>query len=139
MSDSLPTEELRAVIEVERESSLWGRPHKVTPRLVGKVLGDGKQLIWFAPIMSRPNWYVVRIDSGWSLDNHADAGVQPVDWTEGVLLAIEEEYGNADDLCSDDCPGRNDCADTYPHDFPALHDGGESWGPDTLDDYRRRP
>jgi len=52
-----------------RKTKFWGRHYFITPRLVDWVHGDGLQLIYFTPLNTRPNYYVVRIDSKVSLDN----------------------------------------------------------------------
>lgn len=123
----MTTDELRALIEVECTSSLWGQPRRITPRLVEKIIGDGAKLIWFAPMMSRPNYYVVRIDSRDCLDNHhvPEGHREPAEWVEDVIQAIEAEYGNADDPDATDAD----------REFPAFHDGGESWGEEDINDY----
>lgn len=59
------TNQLRKLIEVRQVQCMWGPKdrHWITPRLVSRIYGDGRQLIALYPIMFRPNHFVIRIDS----------------------------------------------------------------------------
>lgn len=93
-----------------RTVSFWGGEYQVTPVLVDKIFGDGRQIIGFAPLNTRPDYYVVRIDSGWCLSNwETDAPDHFVDHVDEVYEAIEDEYGNAR-WCPDECEA-GDCQD----------------------------
>ena len=62
------------------------------------VFGDGKQPISFQPQDTRPEYYVVFVDSGWSLDNyHSDRGHCVCDHYDEIVTALEEEFGCCDD------------------------------------------
>lgn len=50
----------------------WGREYSVNPYLLDYVHVDGKQCIWFENMDDRPNFYVVKIDSGVNLDEDMD-------------------------------------------------------------------
>lgn len=118
-------EALRATVERRQAASLWGKKHFVTPRLCFTVFGDGRKLIFLTPMSTRPNWYVIRIDSKWSLDNHEsdDELLPPRDWTDDVIDALEEQFGTGEKL--------NGNGETYRDAwFPqVLHiDMGFSWG-----------
>jgi len=63
------TVRLRLIIERRQAGYLWGQKHFFTPRLLGPVFGDGKQLIRMTSINTRPAFWVVRIDSSWNLGN----------------------------------------------------------------------
>jgi hypothetical protein len=138
-----------------RERSLWGFPQTVKPALVDRVFGDGRQIIGFETLDSRPAYYVVRVDSTWSASNwDDDAPVQAApddggangsdddaadlrreptrvgDHVDEIYLAIEESFGNNRwcDRCGQD---EDSCAG---HAFkrlrwPALDDrtGGCAW------------
>lgn len=91
------TARLRKVIERRQRTSLWGKTYYRTPRLVTEVFGDGRQLIWLTPLATRPNWYIVRIDSRWQLSNHATEGELFHDHKDEVYDSIEAEYGESDD------------------------------------------
>lgn len=71
----------------------WGHEEIVTPCLVPTVYGDGKQIIALSPLNSRPQYYVVRIDSQWSLSNDAQEGEVIYDHLEALYDAIEDAYG----------------------------------------------
>lgn len=88
----MKTEELRPLVERRQRVRWWGRYEWITPRLCGEVFGDGKQLIALAPIMFRPNHFIVRIDSGWNINNHASDCELLIDNLDEIYDAIEEEF-----------------------------------------------
>lgn len=103
---------------VTRTVHFWGYDYEVTPALVGEVFGDGRQLIYFTPLATRPNWYVVRVDSSWNESNWSN-GDCIGNHTDDIYDAIEEQYGR----CYDDE------ADEEGDPFPALDsDYGVGWG-----------
>lgn len=111
---------LQAHFERRRATTFWGRKYFVTPRLVEKVFGDGKQLIGFEPLNSRPNFYVVLVDSSWNISNCGE-GQLLSEHTDEIYEAIEEQYGCA--WYDDDPPQRK-----FGRTFPALNDGsGVAW------------
>jgi hypothetical protein len=80
---------LRAIVESEREVSFWGKTYRITPRVIEEVLGDGGQLIWLQPLNTRPNFYVLQVDSTWTLSNWGQPG------TDGLLSDHLEEIHDA--------------------------------------------
>lgn len=104
-------------IETPTVETLWGKEHVVTPRLVTQTFGDGRAAIWISPINTRPNYYVVRVDSTLSEDMDSDKFRDMID---EVVEEIIDQFGwhedHDDDECTEDC------------EFPRLHDGGVSWG-----------
>jgi len=86
------TKRLRSLIERQEEAYLWGQPSMVTPRLCGQVFGDGKKLIALSPILYRPRYFVIRIDSSWSTSNRDQCAIGPGDWLDEVYDALEDEY-----------------------------------------------
>lgn len=105
---------------------LWGTDHTVTPYLVSQTFGDGKRFIGLAPMFYRPWFYVVRIDSRWSLDHE---GEEPfIDHVDEVYEAIEQQFG----LCcdeEDEYGDRAECdCDGYEV-WPRVKDfsGGSEW------------
>ena len=68
-----------------QEALFWGRTHTVTPAIPDGQLGDGLQIISFSPLNTRPNYYIVRIDSKTDTkDDDFDA--------EEVMELIEETF-----------------------------------------------
>lgn len=131
---SYPVWQTLAELTAPRERKLWGQPHRITPELVETVFGDGQQIIGFCPLNTRPNYYVVRVDSGWELSNWEWNHPEPfIDHTDEVYSAIEDEYGSAR-WCKH-CGGEEgDCEETDPpHEFdrenwPALNEEvGSEW------------
>jgi hypothetical protein len=73
---------LRELIEVEETVHFWGYDYKIIPVFVERVLGDGKRLLALTPLNTRPNYYVIRVDS--------KQGMQ--DQINDIIEAIIEEY-----------------------------------------------
>jgi hypothetical protein len=125
------TETLRRRVERRQKAYLWGQPHMITPRLVDEVFGDGRVLLKLWPIMYRPSYYVVRIDSKWDLSNYGDENLL-ADHLDEVYEAIEAQFGYIEsrraELIEDGVdPARADLA-YYPElGFPVLDDGGSCW------------
>lgn len=103
------TDEEKAFLTRPHERRLWGQPHTVTPVLVSEVLGDGEKLLILSPLMTRPNYYVVQIDSSWDID-----GEEFRDHLDEIYDAVEMEFGS--DAEDEDAP------------WPALCGGGSTWG-----------
>lgn len=107
-------EQLRAHIERARIMRFWGTEYEITPLLIDEIFGDGLKLLAVTPLFTRPNFYVVRVDS--ALEDAADLFN---DDEERLIQAIEEMFGNAED---------EDGEDSKVRDWPAWHDGGYSYG-----------
>ena len=109
---------LRAHIEAPHMRSMWGQPCKAEPKLVSQVFGNGQQWICLTPINTRPNYYVVRVDSSWRLSNYAEEGELLIEHLDEIYDAIEEQFGSS----YDEETGEH-------HGWPALsEDSGSSWG-----------
>jgi hypothetical protein len=113
----LTEEEIKA-LTTPHERTLWGQTHVVTPALVEEVFGDGEKLLILTPIMTRPNYYVVQIDSSWGKDNtySEEEGETVHDHIDEIYDAIEAQFGSADE--EDDEELRQ---------FPTLVSGGSTW------------
>ena len=95
-------EDLRKAIEVEQQVHHWGDDETITPRFVEESLGDGKRLLAFIPLNTRPNYYVIRMDS--AVDLNDDAFYD--DYLDDIYAAISSEYGEkvcGDEECGNDC------------------------------------
>jgi hypothetical protein len=71
-----------------RVVDFWGRRYRITPRLIDKIFGDGKQTIYLTPLNTRPNYYIVQIDSKTDMDDDSW-----LDFLEEIQEEIEEEFG----------------------------------------------
>lgn len=91
----MQTAKLRALIEKRRKTRLWGQTYMVTPKLVAEIFGDGTQLLGLQPLNTRPNYYVVRIDSSWHTSN-GDGPPNLHDHLDEIYAAIEAEFGSAE-------------------------------------------
>lgn len=49
----------------KRRVSFWGSQYTVKPELATGHLGDGRTLLWFEPMNTRPDYYLIRVDSSW--------------------------------------------------------------------------
>lgn len=119
----------------------WGRMHWISPRLVREVFGDGRTLLEIQPLNTRPDFYVIRVDSSVGkrelFDCTVDGTEDGEDLAEAILCAIEDEYGHRDE-CDCRCKACDDqrcedCRNQKRHDrgqpWPALNaDSGYSWG-----------
>ena len=115
------TAALRTIIERPHTDTLWGIEKTLTPRLVDAVLGDGQQLIYFTPIMTRPNFFVVRIGSDYTLSNWEYGEVETDEWVERVWDEIADQFTEPD-------------SDGYS--WPAVDPSdGCSWGALDLSDW----
>lgn len=115
------------------KTRFWGEDCPVSPAFVQDSEGDGLQLIWLSSIDSRPQFYVLRIDSHWDVDSD-DFDL------EYMLTRIKEECGDADRYVCIDYENDiyviggeedNPDADRYTWDdlsFPMLRWEGGSWG-----------
>lgn len=73
--------------------SLWGQYIMFHPRLVSGHLGDGKQLIKFGTIDSRPKYWLVRIDSKTNIESDE---FNPDDVADLITDDFEEkQFGNS--------------------------------------------
>lgn len=113
-----------------RMSSLWGQRCKISPALVDTGRGDRAQLVWVQPMDTRPDYYVLRIDS------NEDVEAEDYEWDEKLLCAIEEAYDSYDRY-DWNWNGKGQWVGQYVWDkseppieykWPMLHWGGGSWG-----------
>lgn len=119
------------------KTSLWGQPHFVTPRLVDWIHGDGLKVIYLTPLATRPDYYLVRIDSKVEMSNHAKGAVFADVVLPSLYEEIESEFLNRIDEYEHD----NGRTYTKHHCWPALDDScGCAWGViETLSIPDRRP
>lgn len=113
-------ETLRQHIEGVYETKFWGQPCTCDPKLIETVFGDGRRLIYYTPLATRPNYYIVRVGSDWDDDVY-------IERMEEVYEAIEADFGNADDSQYDPETGHS-LKEWEQLDWPAFHDGGGCYG-----------
>lgn len=106
------------------ERYLWTPDHmvKFVPALSPRIYGDGRALLRLSTINQRPMFYVLRIDSSWSLamDYRApDGAVDVVEFIDHFVDGLEEDFG----------PARDENGELYSDDeWPAYDDnGGCAW------------
>lgn len=113
-----------------RNSALWGTILPISPAFVDTGRGDRKQLVWLKTMDSRPDYYVLRVDS------KEDVTADEYNMDEMLLQPIEELYDNVDRYAEDEIDGkrvyRDKCEDEiYPESyvqFPMLSWSGGWWG-----------
>lgn len=75
----------------ERDATLWADKYRIKPCLIDEIDGDGLQVIYVEPIDTRPNYYVLRIDSNRNIKSDGFNFDQ-------LLCMIEDECGSFDKL-----------------------------------------
>ena len=111
-------DELMAIIERRQKVHFWGRDYFITPRVLPTPLGDGQRLIYFTPLNTRPNHYVVMVDSTWCPHFSADAVDTVADHCDEISEALEDYFG----------PAHLDDDDTKSQPFPYFDDSvGVCW------------
>lgn len=113
-------------------AELWGFWSEIKPAIVDTEFGDGLQIVGFQTLSHRPAYYVVFVDSSWSLDNNA-AGELFLDHTDEIKDEIAEQYGEFHDCDYDECKEENEGESCGYHTeddawFPVLSDdAGTTW------------
>ncbi len=83
---------IQALLEKElmpHNIHLYGESYQVAPAFVDDKDSDGLQLIWLSSMNTRPQYYILRIDSSINLDaNNFDIEV--------LLQLISEKFGSTD-------------------------------------------
>jgi hypothetical protein len=76
-----------------QHTEMWGETYDFTPALLSKSYGDGKQLLMLFPIMERPRYWVVRVDSKCLDDDLREI-------LDDVYEQIDDQFGrpNEEDL-----------------------------------------
>lgn len=121
----------RAKVEVPYKTRWWGSDCTCDPRFVEAALGDGEVLLGLQPLNTRPNYYVIRVDSKWHLQGcrecENDCPDELVEHLDEIYDAIEDEYGWKDriDESNAELAEGEEPDDT---DWPVLNDDcGSSW------------
>lgn len=126
----------RTKVEVPYVTRWWGADVICDPRFVEEALGDGNVLLAFTPLDTRPNHYLIRIDSRWHLSGCRCEGECPDDLfehLEEIYQAIEEQYGNA-------CWAQEEDKEAEQDTWPALsEDNGSCWCVVDAKCYLQRP
>lgn len=90
------TRELRQLIERPESCIFWGEPYTITPRLIARIFGDGGRLLCVTPMATRPNYFVVKVDST-PHDPRDPLPGSEVSLLDEIMCAAEEEYGTFGD------------------------------------------
>ena len=122
----------RTKIEIPYETTWWGSDCTCDPRFVTEALGNGDMLVGIQPLNTRPNYYVIRVDSSWHLQGcrecEGDCPDELVEHIDEITDSIEDEYGevgqirefNEHELLNGETPDSDD--------WPALsEDSGVAW------------
>ncbi len=72
----------------------WGKESNIEPEIIQEKFGDGKQKIYIQPLNTRPDYYIVSIDSSVNLNDND----QTIDYLDDVLEHIEELFGQGIDF-----------------------------------------
>lgn len=122
----------KAVAWLERRQAayLWGQKSFIKPVFIAQPLGNGDLLLALTPLNTRPNYYLIRIDSTWLTEDDKETIYDHLDEIED---AVEDQVGSRD---YEDDDG-NECL----AEWPALNlNAGVSWcnSNDLLEEFRRR-
>ena len=102
------TTEQIARLETPFQERWWGSDHIVKPVVITEPMGDGRKFFAIQPLDTRPQYYIVRLDSGVNIPDDIDA----------ILDHIEAQVGDS----------RYDGQDYGDSPWPELHaDSGVSW------------
>lgn len=112
---------LKARLERPYMTTFWGVRRKVKPVLIDRVLGNGNKLISVTPLNTRPQYYLIRIDSTWQTSNFED-GQTVGQNLEEIYQVIEEECGRRHEDKYESPTGR-----PRVNPWPAFDDSGTSW------------
>lgn len=115
-----------------RNVRFWGQEYRIKPYLISSIDGDGLQIVYVEPITTRPNYYVLRIDS-----SH-DISSDEFDYDNLLLTMIEEECDNAANYHHEWRRGKyvgkrfdwhkGDVPEWQETEFPMLNWDGGMWG-----------
>ncbi len=126
----------RAIARIEKRywTKFWGSKCLVSPKFVSEAVGDGNKLIYMTPLNTRPQYYVIRVDSAWDCSNFHD-GETIADHLDEIFEAIEDQYGYYYDGHSSEYEHDNG---TYPG-WPVCFNEGCAWGELDLVEYGIAP
>lgn len=126
----------------KRKVHWWGGDYTVKPAVVKAHLGDGKLLLWFQCLNTRPDYYLIRVDSGFYGKPGSESDYENIG---EVIEAIEEEFGEkerereylADDLRTLGIEPTGDNTDLAGNEdrlgWPVLSlDSGYCWGTEAV-------
>lgn len=74
----------------KRKVEFWGSTHEITPAVARSHLGDGKLLLGFSCLNTRPDYYLIRVDSKF-FDDDDDDIMDRIE--EDVIDALADEFG----------------------------------------------
>lgn len=130
-----------------RKVHFWGYDYTVTPAVAKRHLGDGRQLLWLQPLNTRPDYYIIRIDSSWAVDD-SDEWLDRLE--EEILEALIDEFSEkeqereflAEDLLAQGIEPNGDNTDLAGNEdrlgFPVLSlDSGYAWDVLAIHDGKR--
>jgi hypothetical protein len=115
-------------------TKFWGQRCKVRPKFCRTALGDGKKLIFVTPLNTRPDHYLIRVDSSWDDSNYSDRDCIG-NHIEEIYDALEEWFGYYFDGESSEYEQTDG---EYPG-WPVTHlDSGSCWGTVDIEPYKFR-
>lgn len=62
----------KARLEKRHWVRFWGRKYMRRPVFVPTALGDGNKLLAVQPLNTRPQYYLIRVDSTWATSNWSE-------------------------------------------------------------------
>ncbi len=80
-----------AYLTRRRWAYLWGQKSMIEPVFIPQALGNGDKLLAVTPLNTRPNYYLIRVDSSWSDFNTDEPCVG--DHIDEICDVIEDYVG----------------------------------------------
>lgn len=115
---------IREAIERPRMVRFWGVDQLCSPKVVDHVWGDGQKLAYLMPLNTRPNYYVLQMDSKWTSDDMWESGESGDELLEEALSEIGCQFGEITDEWAQELPD-----DDPELGWPVLRcDCGSEWG-----------
>jgi hypothetical protein len=115
--EMLVNEDTIAWLTRKQEALLWAQPRMIEPVFVPTILGNGDTLLALSPLNTRPNYYLIRIDSKWLDPENTDI---IYDHLDEIYDAIEGHVGPRE--------WEDDDGKEHVEDWPAMNlDCGSSW------------
>lgn len=89
------TPEQVAKLEAPYTTRWWGSDRVVKPCVITEPMGDGRKMFAITPLDTRPNYYIVRLDSRVQIWDQIDEILDHIAEQVGDARENEQDYGDA--------------------------------------------
>ena len=130
---------IMAFFAKEYLATLWSDNINIKPEIIAETQGDGLQVVYLEPLDTRPNYYVLRIDSSIDIDNDeiVHYNGEEIYIAEMLLQLVETQHNTIDSYTEINTnEGTRYFLDEEEENlltveevaFPVLHWSGGCWG-----------